>query len=137
MRQQKQNKTKKRTKTTPPQKTPNTPPQKKTTTTNKKTNQTKPSNQPNKKKTKKPNPQNPTWCLHLEAETKRMGYTWGQLERLAHDGDAWRALGGGLCYKGPKAMRTMRMTLFVCIRRPTFEQEICVQPTAGNCRGVR
>ena len=33
----------------------------------------------------------------LEAETKRMGYTWGQLERLAQDRDAWRPLVGGLC----------------------------------------
>ena len=33
----------------------------------------------------------------LEAERKRTGCTWGRLERLAHDWDAWRALVGSLC----------------------------------------
>ena len=28
---------------------------------------------------------------------QRLGYTWGWLERLAYDQDAWRALVGGLC----------------------------------------
>ena len=32
-----------------------------------------------------------------EAGTKRMGHPWGQLEMLAQDRDAWRALVGGLC----------------------------------------
>ena len=39
-------------------------------------------------------------CTHLQtvyAEIKRMGYTWGQLERLSQDRNAWRALVGGLC----------------------------------------
>ena len=35
-----------------------------------------------------------TWFRDLEAETKRMGYIWGQLERLALNSDAWRALVG-------------------------------------------
>ena len=38
-----------------------------------------------------------TWCRDLEAETTRVRYTWGQLERLAQDRDARRALVGGLC----------------------------------------
>ena len=38
-----------------------------------------------------------TWCRDLEAETKRIVYTWGQLERLAKGRDAWRDLVGGLC----------------------------------------
>ena len=29
-----------------------------------------------------------TWRRDLEAETKRMSYTWGQLERLAQTQDA-------------------------------------------------
>ena len=29
------------------------------------------------------------------AVEKRLGYTWGQLERLAQDRDAWRALNDG------------------------------------------
>ena len=32
----------------------------------------------------------------LRLTQKRMGYTWGQLERLAQDRDAWRPLAGGL-----------------------------------------
>ena len=36
-------------------------------------------------------------CDDLEAETKRMGDTWGQLQRLALDRDPWKALVGGLC----------------------------------------
>ena len=35
-----------------------------------------------------------TWRHNLVAETKRIGYIWGQLERLAQDQDAWRALVG-------------------------------------------
>ena len=38
-----------------------------------------------------------TWRRNLEAKTKRMGHTWGQLERLTQDQDARRALVGGLC----------------------------------------
>ena len=38
-----------------------------------------------------------TWRRDLKAETKRSCYNWGQLERLAQDRDAWRALVGGLC----------------------------------------
>ena len=38
-----------------------------------------------------------TWCHNLQAETKRSCYTWGQLERLAHDQDVWRARVGSLC----------------------------------------
>ena len=37
-----------------------------------------------------------TWRRDLEAETKRSCCSWGQLERLAQDRDAWRALVGGL-----------------------------------------
>ncbi|KAK7109158.1 hypothetical protein V1264_013249 [Littorina saxatilis] len=38
-----------------------------------------------------------TWRRDLEAEVKHIGYTWRQLERLAQDRSAWRALVGGLC----------------------------------------
>ena len=38
-----------------------------------------------------------TWRRDLEAETKMMDFSWGQLERLAQGGDAWRALEGDLC----------------------------------------
>ena len=37
-----------------------------------------------------------TWRCDLEAEAK-MGYMWWQLERLAQDRDAWRALVSSLC----------------------------------------
>jgi hypothetical protein len=33
----------------------------------------------------------------LEADTKRMGYTWGQLVRVAQDTDTWKTLVDGLC----------------------------------------
>ena len=45
----------------------------------------------------KARPSENTCCHNLEAERKRLGYTWGQCERLAQDQDAWRALVGGLC----------------------------------------
>ncbi|KAK3793479.1 hypothetical protein RRG08_000681 [Elysia crispata] len=38
-----------------------------------------------------------TWRRDLEADTKRLGHTWKQLESLAGDRDAWRTLVGGLC----------------------------------------
>ena len=44
---------------------------------------------------KRGHPRN-TWYCDLEADTKRMGYTWGQLERPAQDRDAWGAPVGGL-----------------------------------------
>ena len=47
-------------------------------------------------KRKRGHPRN-VWRHDLEAETKRMGYTWWQLERLAQGRDAWKALVGGLC----------------------------------------
>ncbi|CAB4020194.1 Hypothetical predicted protein, partial [Paramuricea clavata] len=33
----------------------------------------------------------------LEADTKKMGYTWGQLVRVAQDRDTWKTLVDGLC----------------------------------------
>ena len=41
-------------------------------------------------------PQN-TWRQDLEADTKKMGYTWGQLVRVAQDRDTWKTLVDGLC----------------------------------------
>ena len=38
-----------------------------------------------------------TWRRDLDADVKRSGHTWGQLENLAQDRDAWRALVRGLC----------------------------------------
>ena len=43
-----------------------------------------------------------TWRRNLEADSRRMGKTWGQLERLAQDRDARRRLVGGL-YTGSQA----------------------------------
>ena len=37
-----------------------------------------------------------TWRRDWEADAKKMGYTWGQLEMLAQDRDAWRTLVCGL-----------------------------------------
>ena len=37
-----------------------------------------------------------SWRREVEADTKRMGYTWGQLEKLSQDRDAWRTLVDGL-----------------------------------------
>ncbi|KAJ8342709.1 hypothetical protein SKAU_G00326370 [Synaphobranchus kaupii] len=40
-----------------------------------------------------------TWRHDLEADMKRTGHTWEQLEKLAQDRDAWRAFFRGLCPK--------------------------------------
>lgn len=37
-----------------------------------------------------------TWQRDLEADAKKLGYTWGQPETLAQDPDAWRTLVSGL-----------------------------------------
>ena len=47
-------------------------------------------------KRKRGRPRN-SWRRDLEAEMKKIGHSWGQLERLAQDRDDWRALVGGLC----------------------------------------
>ena len=47
-------------------------------------------------KRKRGRPRN-TWRRDVEADTKEFGLTWGKLERLAQDRDAWRSLVGGLC----------------------------------------
>ena len=47
-------------------------------------------------KRKRGRPRN-TWRHDLDADAKHMGQTWGQLERLAQNRDAWRKLVGGLC----------------------------------------
>ena len=47
-------------------------------------------------KRKRGRPRN-TWRRDLEADTKELSLTWGRLERLAQDRDAWRTLVGGLC----------------------------------------
>ena len=47
-------------------------------------------------KRKRGRPRN-TWRRDLDADAKQMGQTWGQLERLAQNRDAWRKLVGGLC----------------------------------------
>ena len=38
-----------------------------------------------------------TWRRELEADTKMSGHSWGQIERLAQDRDAWRDFVRGLC----------------------------------------
>ena len=40
-----------------------------------------------------------TWRRDVDADTKKLGHTWGKLERLAQDREAWRTLVGGLCPK--------------------------------------
>ena len=37
------------------------------------------------------------WHRDQEADMRRNGYTWGELQRLAQDCDDWRVLIGGLC----------------------------------------
>ena len=43
-----------------------------------------------------------TWRRELEADTKKSGHNWGQLERMAQDRDAWRAFVCGLCPRQDK-----------------------------------
>ena len=47
-------------------------------------------------KRKRGRPRN-SWRRDLEADIKRLGLTWSQLERKAQDRDSWRTLVGGLC----------------------------------------
>lgn len=47
-------------------------------------------------KRKRGRPRN-TWRRDLEADAKKIGRSWRQLERLAQDRDGWRALVDGLC----------------------------------------
>ena len=47
-------------------------------------------------KRKRGRPRN-TWRRDLDTDAKKMGKTWGQLERLAQDRGAWKELVGGLC----------------------------------------
>jgi hypothetical protein len=50
-------------------------------------------------KRKRGRPRN-TWRREMEADIKRMGHTWNQLEKRAEDRGAWRTLVGGLCPSG-------------------------------------
>ena len=50
-------------------------------------------------KRKRGRPRN-TWRREVEAVTKQLSLTWGAMEKLAQDRDAWRDLVGGLCPKG-------------------------------------
>ena len=55
-------------------------------------------------KRKRGRPKN-TWRRDLEADTRQMGYSWRELERLAQDRGRWRAVVDGLCPargNGPK-----------------------------------
>ena len=49
-------------------------------------------------KRKRGRPRN-SWRRDLDADVKRSGHTWGQLEKLAQDRDARRALVRGICPK--------------------------------------
>ena len=40
-----------------------------------------------------------TWRRDLQADTRKMGYTWNQLERMAQDRGLWRSVVDGLCPK--------------------------------------
>ena len=40
-----------------------------------------------------------TWRQDLQADTRKMGYTWNQLERMAQDRGLWRSVVDGLCPK--------------------------------------
>ncbi|KAH3868005.1 hypothetical protein DPMN_031141, partial [Dreissena polymorpha] len=51
------------------------------------------------RKRKRGRPRN-TWRRDMGADAKQMGQTWGQLEILAQNRDAWRKLVGGLCSDG-------------------------------------
>ena len=50
-------------------------------------------------KRKRGRPRN-TWRREVEAVNKQLSLTWGAMEKLAQDRDAWRDLVGGLCPKG-------------------------------------
>ena len=50
-------------------------------------------------KRKRGRPRN-TWRRDLEADSKKMGHTWNQLERAAQDRGLWRTVVGGLCSMG-------------------------------------
>ena len=41
-----------------------------------------------------------SWRRDLEADTREIGYSWRELERLAQDRDRWRSAVGGLCSQG-------------------------------------
>ncbi|KAK7095931.1 hypothetical protein V1264_005285 [Littorina saxatilis] len=45
-------------------------------------------------KRKRGRPRN-TWRRDLEADTRKMGYTWSQIEKMAQDRGLWRAVVGG------------------------------------------
>ena len=47
-------------------------------------------------KRKRGRPRN-SWRRDLQADIKRLGLTWRQLERKAQDRDSWRTFVGGLC----------------------------------------
>ena len=40
-----------------------------------------------------------TWRRDLQADTRKMGYTWNQLEKMAQDRGLWRSVVDGLCPK--------------------------------------
>ena len=61
---------------------------------------------------KRPGRPRNTWRRYLLAVTKRIVYTWGQLDRLAKDRDAWRALERILWTS--RGQRPMMMTV-VCL----------------------
>ncbi|KAK7105447.1 hypothetical protein V1264_016822 [Littorina saxatilis] len=44
-------------------------------------------------KRKRGRPRN-TWRRDLEADTRKMGYTWSQIEKMAQDRGLWRAVVG-------------------------------------------
>jgi hypothetical protein len=50
-------------------------------------------------KRKRGRPRN-TWRRDLDADGKKLGYTWGQLERMAQDRAKWRNIVGDLCPNG-------------------------------------
>ena len=47
-------------------------------------------------KRKRGRPRN-SWRRDMEADIKRLGLTWSQLERKSQNRDSWRTLVGGLC----------------------------------------
>ena len=47
-------------------------------------------------KRKRGRPKN-TWRRDLDADIRKMGYTWGQVEKAAQDRGKWKATVGGLC----------------------------------------
>ncbi|KAI0214349.1 hypothetical protein LSAT2_000556 [Lamellibrachia satsuma] len=70
-----------------------------------------------------------TWRRDIQADTRKMGYTWNQLERMTQDRGLWRSVVDGLCPKRGDGHKLRDVAPLFVAHIISLDYSTTVQPT--------